>query len=165
MRAHHPLHYAHFGISTPIVCSLWSESLDEMADSVRRPFAWLHFTQAEFQTNQNLPTKTKKIIEQNGTFESTSRQRLVSNVLLHGVQRWRAAFSWLRRTREDTWSTYHSIPTFIMHSAAGYWGWFYCNNARCSLHLGRIEVGLHSYLKWTAPVIWSTLDFDCVMQT
>lgn len=55
---------------------------------------------------------------------NTSRPCLVNNDLLYVVQRRRAPLSWRRKRRERIWSTYHDILTYIMHSAAGYGGWF-----------------------------------------
>ncbi len=46
------------GVFTPIVHLLWSESVDELADSVRFLLAWFDFTHAKCQTNQNLSTKS-----------------------------------------------------------------------------------------------------------
>ncbi len=46
------------GVFTPIVRLLWSETVDELADSVRFLLAWFDFTHAKYQANQILSTKS-----------------------------------------------------------------------------------------------------------
>lgn len=52
-----------------------------------------------------------KMIEQSCTSESNSRQCLLNNVLLHVIQRGRAALSRRWRRQEHMWSTYHHSLT------------------------------------------------------
>ncbi len=46
------------GVFTPIVCLLWSESVNELADLVHFQLVWFDFTHAKCQANQNLSTKS-----------------------------------------------------------------------------------------------------------
>lgn len=83
-----------------------------------------------------------KIIEQNGTFESTSRQRLENSVLPYVVQRSRAALSQHWRKQEHIWSAYHNILT--LNNVQCY-RLLSFNSAQYLLRLGRIKAGSCSY--------------------
>ncbi len=47
-----------WGVFAPVVRLLWSESADELVDSVRFPLAWFDFTHPKCQANQNLSTES-----------------------------------------------------------------------------------------------------------
>lgn len=86
-----------------------------------------------------------KIIEQNGTFESTSRQHLENSVLPYIVQRSCATLSQHWRKQEHIWSAYHNILTLNNVQCCRLRGLVSFNSAQYSLHLGRIKAGSRSY--------------------
>lgn len=123
---------------------------------------------AEFASSHNCSNQLghTKIIEQNGTFESISRELLLRNVLLHVMQRRRAALHRLQWRRENICRLRRQV---------------YSNNRQCSLHFrsdrGRIAfipqtscaiVHLwagQDHLSKEARLFWSASRVDCFVHT